>query len=339
MFAIVWTAAILWAPAAPAGVSGGFAEYRKRHALDCVGPFDAQANPEMIALGDKTYELDGSRLRVRTPDPDDEVRFGVLSSIKDWKPDTQAGVRQVLAWFEQEKIEWLVLNGDIGDDEEELEELLDFLGGKNIPMLVSIGNYESRGSYYRAVSTAAARHTHVVDQNLVRVIEADDVTILSMPGYHDRRFLHTGSGCLYRPEDTAALLDVAEKLPEPKLLIAHGPPRGHGSKSIDVVLDGRQNVGDPALTRVLKAGGIAFGIFGHILESAGRAVAGDFASPAPRDTPGSKLYVNVGGANALPTLLLDGSTMYGSAAVVVIKGKKAKWKPSILRAAPGPRAP
>lgn len=310
----------------------GFADYSKKHSLECVGPFMPQAQPDSLTLAGKPYVLSGSKLSVQKKDDDDEVRFGVMSSTKDWAEDTQKNVAEFVAWFESEKIEWLVLNGDIAADEEELEDLLAFLGAKNIPMLVSIGNYESRGSYFRAVTAATQRFSHIIDQNFVRVVEADDVTIFSMPGYHDRKFLHTGSGCLYQPADVTKLLDLVERTSAPKLLISHGPPKGVGAKSIDVIADGLKNVGDPSLSKLLKAGSIDFGIFGHILESGGRAVGADLATPIKEETFAPKLYVNVGGANALPWGLLDGTTINGSATVVTIKGGKAKFKHKTIRA-------
>lgn len=308
-----------------------WAEYQKAHQMECVGPFDSIIAPEELQLGGKTYRLSGSHLSVTTPDADDEVRFGVMSSVKDYSEETQANLKQFLAWFQQEKIEWLVLNGDIAGDEEEFEDILTLVGETKIPTLVSIGNFESRGSYFRVVSAMAKKYPTIVDQDFVRVIEADDVTIVSMPGYYNRKFLHTGSGCLYKPEDVTKLLDVTEKLQGPKLLISHGPPKGVGPKSIDVIADGKANVGDPEMTKLIKLGGISFGIFGHILESSGRAVGLDFATPVAQDTWVKNLYINAGNANGLPWELLDGSTMVGSASVFAVKGQKAKFKHKILR--------
>ena len=310
-----------------------WAEYQKSNSLVCVGPFESTISPEELVLGGKTYRLSGSQLSITTPDADDEVRFGVLSSIKDFSEETQANLKLFLSWFQQEKVEWLVLNGDIAGDEEEFEDILNLVGETKIPTLVQIGNFESRGSYSRLVNAASKRHPNIIDQNLVRIIEADDVNILSMPGYYDRKFLHTGSGCLYKPEDVTKLLDVAEKIATPKLLISHGPPRGVGGKSIDVIADGRANVGDPNLTKLIKLGGVSFGIFGHILESTGRAVGLDLTAPVKEDQWSKNLYINAGNANGLPWGLLDGSTMTGSASVFYVKGGKAKFKNKILRAA------
>lgn len=312
--------------AAEAAGAATWQDYLKRNSLTCVGPFESTLEPTELTLADKKYRLSGSRLSALETDADDEVRLGVLSSIKDLTDETRRNLDTFMAWFKTEKVEWLVLNGDLAGDEEELEELFGYFGERALPTLTMIGNYESRGSYFRAVAEAAKKYPNIIDQNLIRIVEADDVNILSMPGYYDRKFIHTGSGCQYRREDVEALLDQAEKVAAPKLLISHGPPKGVGPKSIDVVADGQLNVGDPALTSLIRAGNVAFGIFGHILESGGRAVAGDLKTPVGADTFSSKLFINAGTANSLPWGLLDGSTASGMAAVVSIKGQKAKVK-------------
>ena len=331
---IFWLIAFtMTADAAAEPLEGDFAAYRKQHSLTCVGPFDGIIQTSEVQLAGKPYRLSGSKLTI-TPsakDADDEVRFGVLGSVKDFLPETKRNLDRLFDWFNQEKVEWVVLNGDIGGEEEEFEELVEYLAGFKKPLLVSIGNYESRGTYFRVISAAAEKYPWIIDQNLVRVIEADDVVLISMPGYYDRRFLHTGSGCLYKSEDIDATLDAVEKTPGPRLLISHGPPRGVGSRSIDVVADGRVNVGDPELTRLIREGAIEFGIFGHILESGGRAVGGDLTTPVAVETWSPKLYVNVGTANGLPWGLNDGTTVTGMGAVFTVKGNKAKTKFKIYR--------
>lgn len=310
-----------------------FSAYRQQHSLSCVGPLTSSVAETSIQLANKTYEYSGSKLAITSAsrDGDDEVRFGVLSSIKDFLPETKRNLEKLLDWYDQEKVEWLILNGDVGGEEEEFTELMDFLGQRKTPLLVSIGNYESRGTYFRVVGEAAAKYPWIIDQNLVRVVEADDVTVVSLPGYYDRRFLHTGSGCLYRPEDVDATLDVAEKIPGAKLLVSHGPPRGEGQKALDVINEGRVNVGDVEMSRLIKEGKFQFGVFGHILESGGRAVGGDLSSPVAADTLSNQLFVNVGSANGLPWMLNDGSIASGMGAVFTVKGQKAKVKFRILR--------
>lgn len=326
----------LWmtAEAGQAPSAGDFAAYRKQNSLNCVGPFESQTEPAKITLGNKDYVLSGSKLTLSSDsrDADDEVRFGVVSSTKDFLPNTKRNLDRLYEWFLQEKVEWIVLNGDVGGEEEEFEELLTYLAAWKKPLLVSIGNYESRGTYFRVVSSVAEKFPWVIDQNLVRIIEADDVTMVSLPGYYDRKFLHTGSGCHYTADDVDATLEAVEALGAgPRLLISHGPPRGVGTRSIDVVADGRVNVGDPEMTRLLKEGNIAFGVFGHILESGGRIVGSDFTTQVAADAWSSSLYVNVGAGNGAPWLMNDGAIATGMGSVVTIKGGKAKAKFKVFR--------
>jgi hypothetical protein len=198
-------------------------------------------------------------------------------------------------------------------------------------MMLTIGNYESRGSYFRAVSAAADASPLVIDMNLVRVVEAPGLVFVSMPGYYDHRFLHTGSGCIYKPDDVDDTLDALEGVPAPRLLISHGPPRGTGTRTIDVAAEGRVNVGDPALTKLIRSGDFASGLFGHILEAGGRAVGADLATPVRDGDWSAKLYVNAGSASASPWGLDDGSTTTGMAAILTVAGAKAKVKFKIFK--------
>ncbi|MEO1175453.1 MAG: hypothetical protein AAFX94_25880, partial [Myxococcota bacterium] len=68
----------------------------------------------------------------------------------------------------------------------------------------------------------------------------------------------------------------------PVVLVSHGPPRGDGNKSIDVISD-RTNVGDEAMRSFINGADIKYGIFGHILESGGRAVGGDIITLSDSD--------------------------------------------------------
>jgi Icc-related predicted phosphoesterase len=306
------------------GDAANWADYRRENALTCVGPFASTQESKDLSLAGKAYRLNGSRLVALDKTAPSEVRFGVLSSIKDFSPETKANLDKLLKWFVAEDVQWLVLNGDISGEEEELSDLLAYLVSFGRPLLLTIGNYESRGSYFRAVSAAADASPLVIDMNLVRVIEAPGVTVVSMPGYYDRRFLHTGSGCLYKTDDVDDTLDALVDAPTPRLLVSHGPPRGTGTKSIDVVAEGRVNVGDPDLTRLIRSGDFAFGLFGHILEAGGRAVGSDLATPVREEQWSPRLYVNAGSASASPWTLDDGTTSSGMAAVMTIAGNKAK---------------
>ena len=308
-----------------------WAEYRHDHALSCVGPMDGATESKDLIIAGKAYRLNGSRLVALDKTPPAQVRIGVLSSIKDFGPETKTNLDKFFKWFAAEGVDWVVLNGDISGSEDEFDELLAYLTAFGKPLLLTIGNYESRGSYFRAVTAAADASPLVVDMNLVRTVEAAGVTMVSMPGYYDHRFLHSGSGCIYKPDDVDDTIEGLDAVAPasasaPRLLISHGPPKGTGTKTIDVAAEGRVNVGDPSLTKLIRSGDFSFGLFGHILESGGRSVAGDLATPVREDVWSPQLYVNAGASSSSPWGLNDGSTSVGMAALMTVSGSKAKVK-------------
>ena len=115
--------------------------------------------------------------------------------------------------------------------------------------------------------------------NFTRTVEGDDVTLIGVPGYFNRDFVYADDGCVYDAKSLRRLKLLThkkkkkrrkqKKAAKPVVLISHGPPMGDGDAGIDRVYE-NQNVGDPALGNTMKRLKIRFGIFGHILESAGR---------------------------------------------------------------------
>ena len=82
----------------------------------------------------------------------------------------------------------------------------------------------------------------MINLDLVRRVDADGFTLVSLPGYFDRRFIAESSGCNYKPEDAQALGRLARGSKNPVVLISHGPPRQSGKLALDVTTDGK-NVG------------------------------------------------------------------------------------------------
>jgi hypothetical protein len=158
--------------------------------------------------------------------------------------------------------------------------------------------------------------------NLIRDVDWGGIHVVSLPGYHDRTFLRQGA-CHYSADDVSATAEYARVLRDTGdivILSAHGPPRGRGKHALDVIHDG-VNVGDDQLGGLLR-GGIAFGVFSHIIESGGRAlddVDADANVALPMRAPRTKLYVNVGAATSFGWSMLDGTTARGMAALVRVQ--------------------
>ncbi len=320
--------ALLFAPfsAAQAAEHRDWASFMKANRYKCPGPFDTLKKPRKVTLGGKSYRHDGYTLEIEKPDDDDRVVIGVMSALKDVTPNTRKNVEEALSWFRSRGAEWLVVNGDIAIEELALEDAIDVLGESGLPTLMVLGNSESRSSFARAYASKSKKYPNLVNGTWVRKIVADDAEFWTLPGYYSKSFVYQGAGCRYKQEDVEAMRK--ELLPSgatPVVLVSHGPPRGTGPRSIDVITD-NSNVGDEAMSQLIKKENIPFGIFGHILESGGRAVAGDLATPVAQERASAALYVNAGSISGDPWGMNDGSTSYGMALLVIIDGGKATYE-------------
>jgi hypothetical protein len=85
-------------------------------------------------------------------------------------------------------------------------------------------------------------------------------------------------------------------------------------------------VGDPELASVMAQAKISFGVFGHILESGGRATDLSGKKQVKPNSLASELFVNPGPAFSDPWELNSGTVSHGMAAILTIKGGKAEWQ-------------
>ncbi len=128
--------------------------YTKANRYKCPGPFDTNKGGRSVTLGNKTYKQSGYKLEVQNPDADNTIVVGVLSAIKNASPETRKNLASAFSTFKSRGVEWVVVNGDLSLDEEQLDEVFDMLGGSGFPTLVVIGNAESKGSFSRAFTDA-----------------------------------------------------------------------------------------------------------------------------------------------------------------------------------------
>ncbi len=306
--------------------------YVGAHRYSCPGPFADLATPRTISLGGKQYLHSGYRMRVQTHDADKRIVFGVLGAIKDSAPATLVNIKESIAWFRHKGVEWVIGNGDVVGNELDADAVLTALGETGMPTLLIVGNSDSTAGFSRAIQKASVRYPNLVSGVWVRQLELDDAEIWTLPGYHDRRFVHGTGSCVYKNED---LHDMKRKLEplgsEPVVLVGHGPPRAHGNVGVDQLYDGT-HVGDASINKLISARHIPFGIFGHILESGGTAVGGEMHTSIKPDVLSDKLYVNVGSVAGDAWKMRDGSLSWGMATVVTIDHGKGKFEVKRFRA-------
>jgi Icc-related predicted phosphoesterase len=322
-FALLAAEAVAPAPA--------FEKYQAENETTCLGAADAVVvNPDSWNESGFRFTLKGGRAEVHAAAASKESRLGLLAAVKDFSPETRANLEQFVAAFKKAGVSGIVVDGDsaygVDDQDSTLTDLFSWLGEQGLPVYGIIGNSESRSSFNRALLAAFRKHPLVINLNLVRRVEGDGFTLVSLPGYYDARYIHESAGCRYKQDDAMELSRIARGAPSPVVLVTHGPPRQEGKAALDVTDDGH-NVGDPDLAAAIAEAKISFGVFGHILESGGRATDLEGKRPVKPGQFASALYVNPGPAFADPWGLNGGAVSHGMAAILTLKNGKGEWQP------------
>jgi Icc-related predicted phosphoesterase len=302
-------------------------EYLEKYSLSCIGPVNKTIEkPLEMQIAGKTWVFEGYKARItKGADPRREIRLGVMSGTKDWAEETQANLKYFVEQFKAEAIEGLILGGDVAYEEEDLRNIVKLLAEPGWPVLVVIGNNDSRGDFNRTVRKIVKKHPNLINMDMIRLVQGDGLDFISLPGYYDRKFTRGNSSCTYKEENVRELIPLSEETKNPIFLITHGPMKQEGPNAIDYAFEAG-NVGDPVLTEVIKETKIKFAVMGHIIEAGGKATDLSGKKVIKPGEWAPQLFVNPGSAQSLPWNLHDGRTSHGMAAIMYIKGGKAKYK-------------
>jgi Icc-related predicted phosphoesterase len=292
----------------------------------CVARWSEEGEPKTFEAGGKTYTLKGAHLQETSKDDDDQVVLGLVADIKEDTAENLANLDDIVRFFKDQQAEVLVAVGDLGDDQKQIENALDRLAASGLPVLAVIGNREGRAAFNDAVAAAASRHNNVINLNHVRLVTLDDAALVSIPGYHNKVYIHADDGCLYGPSDLDATRPIVQAAKGKRVvLISHGPPKQDGAEALDRTLE-QVNVGDPALADFIKDNGIKFGAFANIHEAGGRATNLAGQSLISEGKPSDELYLSIGPADSVRWQMNDGTESTGMASLMTIKGDKAWFK-------------
>lgn len=249
------------------------------------------------------------------------LTFGVLGDTKEALPTTLAGLDRLVQRLSGRGVDAVILLGGIESSFEGIREVLARLKRAG-PVLALPGDRESKSGFQAA---ARAHAPTVVDLVQVRAIATPFGSLLAVPGYHLPHHLHAREqGCSYGEQEIRALVGLARELPGPRVLLAHGPPRGDGRAAVDRAF-GQVNIGDPLLRRLMREANVAFGLFAHVHESAGHATTLD-GEPVPEMTWSPSLLLNVGSADSVPHEDLAGRWSKGSAALFELREGRARYR-------------
>ncbi|HOX45022.1 MAG TPA: hypothetical protein PK668_15590 [Myxococcota bacterium] len=297
--------------------------YLKARRASCTGDGAAVEPPAELALGGARFSFRGPTLEALGPDPDGVFTLGVLGAPKDFSDESRAALRVFFERFQKAGADAVLLLGDLAATETELTQILLFSAERKWPVLALIGNTEGRAAFNNAFLAALKVAPNLINLDFIRRVDFGAVSLVNLPGYQDRRFMHQSSGCTYKPADVEALKAL---LPGSgtTVLVSHGPPAGRDAHGLDVAVEAG-NVGDPVLAGFLRDQKIAFGLFSHILESGGRAVDAQ-GKPVQGGVMRADFFLNVGSANPLAWQLNGGKTSCGMGAIARFKGGQGSFE-------------
>lgn len=303
----------------------------------CVGGLDRSGAPQEFVIAGKKWRRQGYELTALDKDPDTNATLGLLSDIKDASEGTLANLKSFIARFKKRGVDAIIATGDIAEEAPDLRNVLITLADSGLPTFVIIGNIESLKDYDAAFAAVSAQKPNLFDLNKLRFVSGDDFDLVSLPGYHDANHVRTKEGCAYTAEDVNDVAKLVGRVTQAPVLVSHGPPRGTTNSSLDYLGEKEGHVGDEKLASLIQRTGIAFGVFGNVMEQGGTGVAADFNTRVAPGVFADRLYVNVGRASATPWNMNSGEVSTGMAMVLRIQNKKASYE--VLKAGAKPTVP
>lgn len=301
----------------------------------CMAAWNADGEPSTFTAGAKAFERKGTRLTETSADEDELSVLGVLANVKEDTAENLRNLDQFLEFWKANGVEAILVAGDIGEKAAQIQRVLEKLASAKLPVLTIVGNLESRAEYANALAAVSAAHPHVIDMTQTRLALLDDVAVVSVPGYHNKVYIHAEDGCEFGPGDLEATKPIiAAAGGKTVVLLAHSPPLQEGPDAIDRTLE-QANVGDPALRKLIDETGVRFGVFPNIHEAGGRATDLDGKKLVPPEQWADSLFLNSGAADSVAWKMNDGTESTGMAAVLTIKGREASFKIKRAAAASG----
>jgi len=279
------------------------------------------AEPGPITLAGVQLFARGAVLRPRQKPSPGRLKLGVLGDTRQALPATLARLRHLAKQMKRLGAQAIIVLGGIDSTFEGIRDVLAQLSPK-LPVLALPGDRESRSGFSGAAVNVGQQ---VVDLILVKALVLPGASLVGVPGYHlPHHLMAAEQGCSYDWADLQALVSLARELPGPRVLLAHGPPRGAGPHAVDRAF-GDINIGDPLLGRLLQQGQFAFGLFSHVHESAGRATTLK-GEPVAENQWSTSLLLNVGAVDTVPNQDLQGRWSRGTAALVEVEDRRARYR-------------
>jgi hypothetical protein len=303
----------------------------EHYEFDCpVNDLKLEENVK-VTLAATKFIIEGSTIKLDNDSWGNKLKIGILAGIEDPSARTLANLRYAAKVFKKEKVDFLLINGDMGGSRDDIFEIMKALVRLfPFPILFHSGNTEPTSVLNRTFSQMQKEYPRLINMNWVRHLDLGTIHLLSLPGHHERSTLYAG-GCQYKKDDVDYINLIAQKVAaegHTAILSAHNVPKSKGRKAIDYAFT-LGNAGDPQITQLIAESTIPFGIFSHIAESGGRATRDLFTGkpfhPKKKKTS-NQLYMNVGSTTSTPILMHSRSSSRGMAAIFSLNNRQGNVK-------------
>lgn len=300
-------------------------ENEPRALKECAAPLDTGLATE-VKIGERGAKQTGYKLTFPQKDADGALVLGVLGPVNEDSGMNLLVLKRYLKFFADEKVDAIVVTGDVGEVADGIARVLRELATAKVPVLAVIGNRECRAEFTDGILAARKDASNVVNLSEIRAVEFPEATLVTLPGYHDPNFMACANGCQYFKSTVDEVVRLAKDATSPVILVSHGPPHGETNNALDFATSGG-NVGDKEINRALKDGAIPFGLFSNIKEAGGRATADAAGASLLKEGVASKsLFLNPGPADTVGWELNDNTRSEGMAATFTLKGGEASYK-------------
>jgi len=297
----------------------------ERAEKECAAPIDPGPTAE-VKIGERAASLSGAHLTFTDKDTDGTLTLGIVGPVNEDSGENMLALKRYAKFFQDEKVDAIVVTGDVGDIAAGITRVLKELAATKVPVLALAGNQECRAEFTDGVAMAQKEASNIVNMNAVRVVEFPELMLVSLPGYHDANYVKCSTGCRYFQTTLDEVVREAKTSKVPVALVAHGPPHGSGNQALDFA-GAAGNVGDEAITQAIAEAKISFGFASNIKEAGGRATADAAGTTLVKESADSStLFINPGPADTFGWEMNDGTKSVGMAAVFKLKGTTAQWK-------------
>jgi len=270
----------------------------------CAAPDDQSRPAESIAIGARTWQLDGGTLKL---DATGDVTIGVIADAAGAAPATLAALGRLRGRLE--RVDLVISLGGMGATRRELEAVFTALADRAVWPLIAIpGDLELVEDQAAAIATARQRGVSVIDGRRVHRIELGRLTIALVAGAGSPARLTAGAdGCTYRAEDVSAAFADLTPRAGLRILASAEPPRSGG-------------VDEPTGDLGLNARS------GQQIDVALHGPTASAASPA-RTGGRDGLAVPLSPGSCDATTRLPGPYRFPSAGVLSVRGDTWTWTP------------